>query len=180
MNKARLLGMSAVLLAGALGARAAGNGTVDARRTEVGAWFGSATPQVCNVPQCPPRIVMLPEFHGDGTMVATDNGSFADGHLMGQGNWTDARGNNGINASFMWLQPAAGPLPAGVFRVRLHGQLDRGDNNTMRGSIEPFFVPFGPDGLPVADPVAGPLPECTLLNGCLGKFDFVVKRIPTE
>lgn len=185
MKKARILGAAALLLAGSLGAQAQGNGAVAARRTEVGAWFGSAVPTVCNVPQeaggCPPRVVMLPEFNSDGTMVASDNGSFADGHLMGQGNWTAARGNDGIKATFMWLQPAAGPAPAGVFRVRLLGELDRGDNNTMRGSIEPFFFPFdATTGLPEDDPLASPLPACELLNGCLGKFDFVVNRIPTE
>jgi hypothetical protein len=165
-------------------AQAQGNGGNANRRTEVGAWFGSAQPEICNVPPqaggCPPRIVMLPEFNSDGTMVASDNGSFADGHLMGQGNWTDAGGNSGIKATFMWLQPAVGVPAPGVFRVRLLGALDRGDNDTMRGTIEPFFTPFGPDGLPVADPLVSPLPECTLLNFCLGKFKFEVKRIPTE
>jgi hypothetical protein len=185
MKTGKVFGIVMVLLAGTLAAQAQGNGAIAARKTEVGAWFGSAVPEVCNVPEqaggCPPRVIMLPEFNSDGTMVATDSGSFFDGHLMGQGNWTDARGNNGIKATFMWLQPASPNVPgAGVFRVRLLGKLDRGDNDTMRGTIEPFFTPFGQDGLPVADPVASPLPECTLLNGCLGKFAFVVNRIPTE
>lgn len=180
MKTFKILSLGAALLAGALAAQAQGNGANANRHTEVGAWFGSAVPEVCNVPQCPPRVVMLPEFNADGTMVATDNGSFADGHLMGQGNWTDARGNDGIKATFMWLQPAGQQSPAGVFRVRLLGKLDRGDINTMHGSIEPFFVPFGQNGLPVANPLVSPLPECTLQNGCLGKFNFVVNRIPTE
>lgn len=160
------------------------SGARDHQRTEVGAWFGSATPEICNLPPeaggCPPRIVMLPQIQGDGTMVATDSGSLADRHLMGQGNWTKRRGNLGIQATFLWLQPAAGPVPAGAFRVRLLGRLDRGDPDTMRGTIEPFFFPFGPDGLPNPDPLNHPLPECTALNGCLGRFVFVVRRIPTE
>jgi hypothetical protein len=184
MKTLKVLALGVALLAGAAGAQAQGNGANANRRTEVGAWFGSAVPEVCNVPQqaggCPPRVVMLPEFNADGTMVATDNGSFFDGHLMGQGNWTDARGNNGIKATFMWLQPAGQQTPAGVFRVRLLGQLDRGDNDTMHGTIEPFFTPFGQDGLPVTDALVSPLPACTLVNGCLGKFAFEVNRIPTE
>jgi hypothetical protein len=184
MSSNRFIMLAVLILACALAAQASERGTIENKKTEVGAWFGSATPEVCNVPPefggCPSLIVMMPEFMGDGSMVATDSGSLSDHHLMGQGNWTKQHGNSGIRATFMWLQTPLGPNPAGVFRVRLLGQLDHADSDTMRGTIEPFFFPFGADGLPSPDPVAGPLPECTGLNGCLGTFQFVVRRIPTE
>ena len=185
MTTIRRLALVMVVLAGVPGAYAAGEaGSRANQKTEVGAWFGSATPELCNVPAefggGPALIVMMPQIQGDGTMVATDSGSLGDHHLMGQGNWTKQSGNDGIQATFMWLQPAAGPAPAGVFRVRLTGRLDSGDSDKMQGAIEPFFFPFAADGLPNPDPVAGPLPECTGLNGCLGRFVFVVRRIPTE
>ena len=86
MNKKMMMAGALALagmLSGAMGARAQGNGANANRRTEVGAWFGSEVPAQCNAPQCPPRVVMMPEFNTDGTMVATDTGSFFDGHLMG-------------------------------------------------------------------------------------------------
>src|SRR3990172_7296182 len=126
----------AAIVAGMDGALASEVGTIGNKKTEVGAWFGSATPELCNVPEefggCPPLIVMMPQIHADGTMVATDSGSLADHHLMGQGNWTKLQGNSGIRATFMWLQPASLASPPGVFRVRLVGQLDAADEDTMR------------------------------------------------
>lgn len=177
--------LAITILMGVNGALASAKGTKENQKTEVGAWFGSATPEICNVPPdaggCPAQIVMIPQILADGTMVATDSGSLDDHHLMGQGNWTKLQGHSGIRATFMWLQPSSPSIPpGGTFRVRLKGHLDAADSDTMRGTIEPFFFPFGPDGLPSPDPVSGPLPECTALNGCLGRFLFVVRRIPTE
>ncbi|MGH9784768.1 MAG: hypothetical protein ACRD88_11325 [Terriglobia bacterium] len=167
------------------------------QKTEVGTWFGTATPLVCNVPVppgCPPIIVMMPEFHADGTMVATDNGSFSDNHLMGQGNWAKKPANQGIEGTFMWLQgtPTTPPAFVGAFRVRLNGQLALTNADQMTGTIEPFFFPFvdpatgqimlGADGFPSPDPLGGTgeLPACTLPNFCLGRFQFLVRRIPTR
>jgi hypothetical protein len=184
MFPSRYLMLAIAFVVVASAAVASEKGTKENQKTEVGAWFGSATPEICNLPPeaggCPPRIVMMPQFLEDGTMVATDSGSLADQHLMGQGNWTKEQGKSGIRATFMWLQPAAGPIPPGTFRVRLKGHLDHADSDMMQGTIEPFFFPFGPDGLPSPDPLNGPLPECTALDGCLGRFVFVVRRIPTE
>ena len=129
---------------------------------------------------CPDLVVMLPQILGDGTMVATDTITFTNDHLMGHGNWVKLPGAQGIRATFMWLQDAFGPLPAGVMRVRLVAKLDRSDSDVMTGRIEPFFFPFGLDGLPTPDPVAGSLPDCTAASGCLGSFPFSVRRIPTR
>lgn len=183
MTVTRYITLAIATLAVATGAYAGQRGG-PAQQTEVGAWFGSASPDLCYVPAeaggCPPLVVMMPEILEGGTMVATDTITLANGHLMGQGNWVRRPGALGIKATFMWIQPAFGPAPAGVFRVRLFGQLDRSDHDVMRGTIEPFFFPFGPDGLPSPDPVADALPDCSAENGCLGTFSFTVRRIPTE
>ena len=166
------------------------------QKTEVGTWFGTATPEVCNVPAppgCPPIIVMMPEFHGDGTMVASDNGSFGYHHLMGQGNWAKKPANQGIEGTFLWLQgtPTNTAPFVGAVRVRLNGQLAPTNADQMTGTIEPFFFPFvnaagqivlGLDGFPSPDPLGGTgeLPACILANGCLGRFQFLVRRIPTR
>ena len=173
------------------------SGTQENQKTEVGTWFGMAKPGICNIPieVCPKIVIMMPEFHGDGTMVATDQDSLTNNHLTGQGNWARRTGSPGIGATFMWLQGT--PVPpsfahlAGAFRVRLIGQLVAGNPDHMTGTIEPFFFPFvdhlgnvvlGPDGFPFPDPLGGTgeLPACILPNGCLGKFEFLVRRIPTR
>jgi hypothetical protein len=162
------------------------------QKTEVGTWFGTATPEGCPVP-CSFIIVMMPEFHGDGTMVATDNGSFGDHHLMGQGNWAKKPANQGIEGTFLWLQgtPTNTPPFVGAVRVRLQGQLVLTNADQMTGTIEPFFFPFvnaagqivlGLDGFPSPDPLGGTgeLPACIPANFCLGRFQFLVRRIPTR
>lgn len=196
MSGIRHFVLVSLLLASGVGLEALyGSDTV--QKTEVGTWFGMAKPAVCNVPGggCPPVIVMMPEIHGDGTMVATDQNGFLDNHLTGQGNWAKKADNSGIEATFMWLQGTArSPAFAqftGAIRVRMVGQLVSGNPDQMTGTIEPFFFPFvdshgnlvlGEDGLPFPDPLGGngELPECILANGCLGKFEFLVRRIPVR
>jgi hypothetical protein len=166
-------------------------------RTAVGSWFGRATPVN---PICPPgsagcpiphEIVMLPSFFSDGNFIGIDSQVFSGFHSTAHGKWVRERDDQ-VSADFMWLQSAPGDLTKfeGAFRVGLTGQLDPRDPNRMIGQITPYFFPFvgpnnlvilSPNGLPVPDPLGAPLPAaCSPAAGCLGVFQFTLRRIGGE
>jgi hypothetical protein len=157
-----------------------------------GSWFGRAVPvdPFCppGAPGCPvPReIVMLPTFFADGTFIGIDSNVFLEGdHTTAHGQW-EATSVDTLGAQFLFLQEGANGVFAGAFRLTLDGEMVT--PNLMTGFIVGYFFPFtdptgavviDPEtGFPVPDPL-GPLPEeCLPGLGCLGRFDFVLRRIP--
>jgi len=161
-------------------------------RDAVGSWFGRAVPvdPFClpGAPGCPvpPEIVMLPTFFADGTFIGIDSNVFLEGdHTTAHGQW-EATSFNTLGAQFLFLQEGGNGVFAGAFRLTLDGEMITPD--LMTGYIVGYFFPFtdpagavvvDPEtGFPVPDPL-GPLPdECLPQLGCLGRFDFVLRRIP--
>jgi hypothetical protein len=163
----------------------------------VGSWFGRAVPiaPFCEprTPNCPVphEIVMLPTFFADGNFIGIDSQTFGGGaHTTAHGAWT-FRSFQGISANFAFLQSGPGDLFVGGFRMRLQGDLVTPD--LMVGRINAWFFPFtdetgavvlDPDtGHPIPDPLQdlGPFiddpADCNPLFGCVGVFEFQMRRI---
>jgi hypothetical protein len=166
----------------------------------VGSWFGRAVPvnpfcapgsQDCPVPK---EIVMLPTFYADGNFVGIDSQTFGGGaHTTAHGEWK-LSGPDTVAANFVFLQSGAGNVFVGGFRMRLHGEMV--SSNLMTGKINAFFFPFTDEngevvldpetGYPSPDPLT-PLGEfiedpaaCNPADGCLGFFEFTLRRIGPE
>ncbi|MEX2264575.1 MAG: hypothetical protein WD696_21655 [Bryobacteraceae bacterium] len=164
-------------------------------KTAVGSWFGRAVPVnpfcVPQTPGCPIpfEIVMLPTFFADGNFIGIDSNVFVGFHSTAHGEWL-RRADGGIESSFLWLQSRDTITSFdGAFRVRLIARL-ADDPNQMTGFIQAYHFPFAgldnkvilENGLPKPDPLgAGQLPaDCTPLVGCLGRFDFTLRRITVD
>ncbi len=163
----------------------------------IGSWFGRAVPIS---PFCEPRtagcpvpheIVMLPTFFADGNFVGIDSQTFGGGlHTTAHGEWT-FNGFQGVAANFVFLQSGPGDVFIGGFRMRLQGQLVTPD--LMSGKINAWFFPFTDEtGAVVLDPATGdPVPDplqdigdfiddpaqCNPAAGCVGVFDFQIRRV---
>jgi hypothetical protein len=171
--------------------------TPAAQSPVVGSWFGRAVPfnPPCEpgTPGCPIpfEIVMLPTFYADGNFIGIDSNVFVGFHSTAHGGWVETEGDQ-IESNFMWLQSGAEITTfEGAFRVRLVGRMDPTNRDRMVGYIQAYFFPFvdGPtqrvildrDNLPVPDPLGQPLPAvCSPLVGCLGTFNFTLRRIKVD
>lgn len=162
-----------------------------------GSWFGRAVPinPFCEprTPGCPVphEIVMLPTFFADGNFIGIDSQTFGGGaHTTAHGAWT-FRHFQGISANFVFLQSGPGDLFIGGFRMRM--QADLAGHDVLVGKINAWFFPFTDEtGAVVLDPETGnPIPDplqdlgpfiedpadCNPLFGCVGVFEFQMRRI---
>ncbi|MBK9169865.1 MAG: hypothetical protein IPM24_20725 [Bryobacterales bacterium] len=163
----------------------------------VGSWFGRATPFN---PPCEPgtagcpipaEIVMLPTFYADGNFIGIDSNVFVGYHSTAHGNWVNGDSDT-IEANFVWLQSGETITSfVGAFRVRLVGKMVETDRNQMTGFIQAYFFPFvdpatqrvvlDNNDRPVPDPLGQALPDgCTPQQGCLGTFNFTLRRIAVD
>ncbi len=92
----------------------------------VGSWYGYAA-------LGPANVYMMPTFFQDGTIIANDIEEFVAAHTTSHGAWQRI-GARGIKANFVWIN-AGGTAT----RVVLEGQIDPGDQNSMTGTVSPYF-----------------------------------------
>ena len=117
------------------------------KELSMGSWYGRAVP--ANPANAPfPEVVMTPTFLGDGNIIANDSHELTNPHVTAHGQWVKT-GTNQIQATFVWLNITADTPNgfAGAFKIRLKGQVDPANPNTMTGQVEPFVFPPGTDVL---------------------------------
>jgi hypothetical protein len=123
-------------------------------RLEVGSWYGHAVP---DDPSTSPfgKVVMMPTFLADGTVIANDAIEWTNAHGTAHGHWV-ATGPNTIHATFIWLNLSAEKANGftGMTKVRLFGRMSPDNPDEMTGKIYPVVFPEGTDAL-VADDADG-------------------------
>jgi len=165
----------------------------------IGSWFGRAVPfnppcepgtQGCPLPK---EIVMLPTFFADGNFIGIDSQTFGGGsHTTAHGQWKLV-GRNDVWAEFVFLQSAADTFIGG-FRMRMKARPT--GPNTMVGKINAYFFPFtDASGEVIIDPETGyPNPDplqplgdfaedfsgCDPAAGCVGVFEFTIRRVKPQ
>jgi len=157
----------------------------------------------------PPEIAIMPSILEDGALLADDAGQIGitgtanNYHTTAHGRWTDSKsdglpnrpGTDRIKGTFLWL--GTGPQFTNAVRTRFVTYFDADDPDRMLGFIQPFMRIIAVGGLvvvlppsptdtlrgnhiPATDPLA-PLPAgCSLADGCLGTYHFVIRRIKPQ
>lgn len=157
----------------------------------------------------PAEIVLMPTLFDDGTLLADDagqigvTGTASNYHTTAHGRWTDSEndglvnrpGTDRIKGTYLYF--GTGGQFTNAVRTRFVTYFDPDDPDRMLGYIQPYMFAFAIGGQVVvlppnpSDPLAGnhrpatdpltPLPAgCTVANGCLGTYHFVIRRIRAQ